>query len=389
MAVIGGGSTGTSIAFYLQKKGAGKVALIEKDEIAWGQTGKSTAVVRMHYSTEELVKLASASYPILKDMEAKVGGPSGFIECGVVVAGGEQDAAAINANVKMQKGLGVDTSLITARDLSEIEPHIQTDGIAAAAYEPHSGFADPVATAKSFADAFVREGGMVQTRTLVKGFRLNGNRITAIVTDNNTIEADTVINASGVWANDLLSSLNISLPIDVIHEYVVLIKRPQSFQGSHIVFMDVPNNYYIVPKSTSQTCVSVLTGDMSRRERSPSSYDDVQSGPDFETMNDFAEKLAYRFPTMREAEALGGWSGLEDVTPDWHPIFDWSSTLENLFNAVGLSGHGFKICPALGMFASDLILRRKSNLIDHHFFAEDRFSVGRTISARLNAGSMA
>ncbi|MEM3053803.1 MAG: FAD-dependent oxidoreductase, partial [Candidatus Caldarchaeum sp.] len=58
VVVVGGGSTGSSIAYYLASRGAGKIALVEKQRVGWGQTGRSTAVVRMHYSTEPLIRMA-------------------------------------------------------------------------------------------------------------------------------------------------------------------------------------------------------------------------------------------------------------------------------------------------------------------------------------------
>lgn len=62
---------------------------------------------------------------------------------------------------------------------------------------------------------------------------------------------------------------------------------------------------------------------------------------------------------MAEARMADGWIGIYDVTPHWHPIIGYSKTVQNFFNAVGLSGHGFKLCPAIGMFAGDIILENK------------------------------
>ena len=45
--IIGGGVMGTSIAFQLARKKFGKVMLLERDAIASGTTGKSSAIIRM------------------------------------------------------------------------------------------------------------------------------------------------------------------------------------------------------------------------------------------------------------------------------------------------------------------------------------------------------
>ena len=51
VVVIGAGITGASAAFQLAQRGL-KVALVEKRFIAAGSTGKSSAIIRQHYSNE-------------------------------------------------------------------------------------------------------------------------------------------------------------------------------------------------------------------------------------------------------------------------------------------------------------------------------------------------
>ena len=49
VVVIGGGVNGTSTAFHLAKRGV-HVTLLERSTLAGGATGKSGALVRMHYT---------------------------------------------------------------------------------------------------------------------------------------------------------------------------------------------------------------------------------------------------------------------------------------------------------------------------------------------------
>ena len=55
--IIGGGIMGCSTAFQLAKRGV-KVALLEKGTIGAGSTGRSSAIIRQHYSNELMVRLA-------------------------------------------------------------------------------------------------------------------------------------------------------------------------------------------------------------------------------------------------------------------------------------------------------------------------------------------
>ncbi|MDP7204220.1 MAG: FAD-binding oxidoreductase, partial [Pirellulaceae bacterium] len=57
IVVIGGGVHGTSTAWHLAKRQAGKIILVEKQGIASGASGWSSANVRLHYTLESLVKV--------------------------------------------------------------------------------------------------------------------------------------------------------------------------------------------------------------------------------------------------------------------------------------------------------------------------------------------
>ena len=56
--IIGGGVMGCSIAYNLAARGMTDVLLLERDVLGSGSTGRSTASVHTHYSTEVLARLA-------------------------------------------------------------------------------------------------------------------------------------------------------------------------------------------------------------------------------------------------------------------------------------------------------------------------------------------
>ena len=82
VVVIGGGVNGTSIAYALAVRGAGRVVLLEKGALASGASGRSSALVRMHYTNEWDARLAWASFPIFRDWPEIMGGPSVFTRTG-------------------------------------------------------------------------------------------------------------------------------------------------------------------------------------------------------------------------------------------------------------------------------------------------------------------
>ncbi len=58
VVVIGGGCTGTSVALQLARRKAGRIVLVDRAGIAAGATGRSSALVRQHYTHEVLARMA-------------------------------------------------------------------------------------------------------------------------------------------------------------------------------------------------------------------------------------------------------------------------------------------------------------------------------------------
>ena len=74
VVIIGAGVMGASIAFNLARRGVTNVAVLEKNFIAAGATGKSSACVRQHYSTEVGARMVMRSLEIFQNFSEIVGG---------------------------------------------------------------------------------------------------------------------------------------------------------------------------------------------------------------------------------------------------------------------------------------------------------------------------
>ena len=57
VVIIGGGVTGASAAYHLTRRGVRDVVVVDKGALASGGTGRSSACVRLHYSTAETCRM--------------------------------------------------------------------------------------------------------------------------------------------------------------------------------------------------------------------------------------------------------------------------------------------------------------------------------------------
>ncbi|MDX1417153.1 MAG: FAD-dependent oxidoreductase, partial [Candidatus Promineifilaceae bacterium] len=130
VTVIGGGIMGCSTALQLARRGL-KVALIEKGLIGSGPTGKSSAIIRQHYSNELTARMALYSLGVFRNFKDEFGDECGFTETGFVVLAKASDRAGLEANIALQRRVGITTELLSPESLLEIMPGLHTADLVA------------------------------------------------------------------------------------------------------------------------------------------------------------------------------------------------------------------------------------------------------------------
>ena len=98
VVIVGAGVTGCSIAMQLAMRKAGRILILEKSEVGFGGSGRSSALVRMHYSFPGEVQLAVKSLEIFRHWPEIVGRPGDFRPTGFVrlVPGNEVERLRLN-----------------------------------------------------------------------------------------------------------------------------------------------------------------------------------------------------------------------------------------------------------------------------------------------------
>src|SRR6476646_4147500 len=121
--IIGGGVIGTSIAFHLARRHVGRVVLLEKAFLGAGSSGKSGAIIRQHYSNRLTASMARLSLRVFERFDEVVGGPPVFTRAGMVLVVNQRDRAGLEANLAMQRELGIDVRLVSPQVLADIDPN--------------------------------------------------------------------------------------------------------------------------------------------------------------------------------------------------------------------------------------------------------------------------
>jgi sarcosine oxidase, subunit beta len=377
IVILGAGVIGASIAFHLATRKAGKIVVIDKGHVGQGGSGRSSALIRMHYSYPPEVQLALVSLHMFENWRDVVGEEGDFRKTGFVriVHPGEGDR--LKKNVEMQCKLGVNVKLLDRIELKELEPDWKVDEVELAAYEPDSGYGDGAGVANDFLTSARDLGVAYLSKTHALELLVEGERVRGVKAENGEIAAPVVIAATGPWTRPLFQRIGIDLPIETEYHQVAILRNPPDMKGGGCACIDSVSATYFRSDAHDKFLIGDFYG---QRGADPDNFPQRASDDGLE---EIIERASRRVPKLENAEVMRGVTGVYDMTPDSRPLLGEISGVAGLYVCGGFSGMGFKISPAVGLVMSELLLDGRGKTVDVSSFCPGRFAAGKPIKAEF------
>lgn len=350
VVVVGAGIIGASTAYWLTEMELCDVVIVEQRVPAAGATGKSGALVRLHYPNPYETRLALESLRFFQEWQARVGTPSPFVRTGFLQIVAASDEEKLQANVTMQQALGAPVELLTAEQVAELEPWCAVTGITVAAYEPESGYVDPVAATLGLLERARRNGAELRIGERATGVEIIGGRVAGVQTSAGRIAAPSVVLTPGPWANSLLAALGLDYGLIPRRVQVVVFRWPIEAAPRHCCGIDTALGMWFRPEGETATLVGLESG---IRQVDPDRYAET-TDPDFVAPARTA--IAQRYPMLMQGIVRGGWAGVVMQSPDGRPLFGPIPEYSGLFAFLGDSGTSFKTAPAIGRVLAEWIV---------------------------------
>jgi sarcosine oxidase subunit beta len=375
VVIVGAGVMGASIAFHLAQRRAGRIVILDKDHVGRGGSGRSSALVRMHYSFPPEVRLALISLRMFQNWQDIVGAPGDFRPTGFVRVVHPNETARLKLNVEMQRKLGANVQLIDKGQLQELEPDWKVDEVELAAYEPDSGYGDGAGVAGDFLAAARNRGAVYFSRTQAQSILTAAGRTVGVETDRGTISSPMLIVAMGPWTRPLLQQAGYDVPIECEYHQVAILRNAPEMKGGGCACIDSVTATYFRSDAHDKFLVGDFYG---KRPVDPDNFPQRASD---ESLEEIIERACRRVPKLEGAEVMRGVTGVYDMTPDSRPLLGEIPGVGDLFVCAGFSGMGFKISPAIGLVMSELVLDGKATSVDISAFNVNRFAEHRPIKA--------
>jgi sarcosine oxidase subunit beta len=377
--VIGAGVIGASIAHNLSQRGL-KVLILERQSVATGATGASSGLVRMHYDIEVDAALAWQSFHFFRNWRERIGGECGFKRTGFLQIVPPDKNDQLRGNVEMQKRLGIPTDVVTAADVGKLAPMFKTGDFELAAYEPESGYADPVLTTNSFIANAKACGSVLMQDCEVTGIRVSEGKVLGVESSRGSFDAPVLVNCAGTFADRIGKMAGLHIPLTTWTHDVAFVKRPPNV-GMHPTVIDDALSMYFRPEGE----LTLIGLEDNNRMGEPPESDLGRVDPEF--VMRAIDRICERMNGMEEGSLHSTHLGRDGLTPDQRAILDKAGP-DGFYIACGFSGTGFKLSPAVGVCMSELILDGSAKLVDIASLNLSRFARGELLQGEHSYGNI-
>src|SRR5512145_817452 len=195
IVVVGGGIYGVSVAYHLFKMGKRDIILLEKGEIASGESSHAAGVVTQFATSKTMMQFRKYSIELFSSLGM-------FNHVGSLrVASSRVQLKELERSVSRAKAIGMDVAIISPAEAVKIVPQITKKELYGAIYLPRDGHLSPYDTTTGMARLIKQMGVDVNTHTRVTGLELSPKgEIQKVITDKGSIKTNLVVNAAGMWA---------------------------------------------------------------------------------------------------------------------------------------------------------------------------------------------
>jgi glycine/D-amino acid oxidase-like deaminating enzyme len=366
--IIGAGIVGCSLAYQLALQGASRVAVVDKDLICSGSTGRSAGGIRQQFATDLNIRLSLESIRMFERMPDELGVDPGFRRVGYLfLASTETELALFRQNVALQQRHGVPVQLVGPDDIRRLVPFVQLDRILGGTYCPTDGYAAPYEVTMGYAAAARRHGVTIHEQRAVTTVLQQSGRVVGVETASGPIHAPVVVNAAGAFAGQIGDMAGVDVPVRPYRRQLFTTLPVPAFTPEPPLTIDYHRNWYF--RGELGGCL------FSGPKDEESTFN---TNVDWEHLAESVEQAVVRLPLLAEAEIHRGWAGLYEISPDSNAILGPIPELEGFYVAGGHSGHGFQHGPIVGKLMAELILTGRTT-IDIGALGIERFRTGKAV----------
>lgn len=362
--VIGGGIIGCSTAYHLARDHKAEVLLLEQGKITSGSTWHAAGLVGQLRSSASITRVLKYSVELYKSLAAETGLDTGWKMTGCLRLAATPDRwIEYRRLATTAKSFGMDMHLVSPDEVKRMWPLMDVSDLIGASWLPTDGQASPSDITQSLAKGARMHGARIVEGVRVTGFRMAGNRITHVETDQGPIACDRVVNCGGMWAREIGAMAGVSVPLHPIKHQYIITEKIAGLSPDAPTLRDPDRRTYfkeevggLVMGGYEPNPQGWVTGDI------PKNWEFRLFDDDYDHFAQHMEQAIARIPALETAGVKQMINGAESFTPDGNFILGPAPECANMYVGAGFNAFGIASGGGAGWVLAEWVMRGEAPL---------------------------
>ena len=362
--IIGGGIVGCSIAYHLADMGWKDVVVVEKGDLTSCSTWHAAGLVGQLRGSLSLTRIMKFSAELYARLTQETGQEIEWRQCGSLRLASSPLRMEENLRqAALCKTFGLPVEVLSPEQAVDLFPLISDRDLVGAVYMPTDGRVDPSSVTQALAKGARRRGATFSTDTLVTGITAKNGRVEAVATDRGTIKTPVVVNAAGMWADQIGRMVGVTLPIITMQHQYLITEPVEGVRRDFPILRDPDLRVYI-----RQEVQGLLVGGF-EADPEPWALDGVPNDfihrllpSNWTLFEPLARNAAIRVPAFEHAEVNRVINGPEAFTPDGEFMIGEVPGMRGFFVATGFCAYGIAAGGGVGKVLAEWIVEGQPSL---------------------------
>lgn len=356
VVIVGGGIVGCATAYHLARRGWTDVLVIERKSLTSGTTWHAAGLVTQARPTEGMRRIVRQSLEVFADLESLTG--IGFRRTGTIhLAATPERWEELLRQVSAVTADGIDTELLAPGQIPALFPLLDPSGLVGGIYYPADGRGNATDTTLALARAARDAGTTILEKTEAIEVLLRNGRAQGVRTAIGDVEAEFVVNCTGMWGRQFARSHGVTLPLQAMEHYYVVTDEVPGL-GSGLPTIKSSDDCAYVKDEAGK----ILVGFFEPGSHTWNSFGippetEYATIPgEWDHITPFFERVAARIPAIADIGIRLFFCGPECFTPDGVYHLGEVPGISNYLAAVGFNSIGFQSGPGVGSYIADWII---------------------------------
>jgi 4-methylaminobutanoate oxidase (formaldehyde-forming) len=359
VVIVGGGIVGVSVAYGLTKRGWNDVVLLERRKLTSGTTWHAAGLVTELRATTNLTRLVLDGLEIFENLEAETGLATGFRTIGqITIACNEPRLEEIKRQASMARGIGVRVELLSTDECVERFPLLDPAEVLGGMYFPDDAVVNPTDSTLALAKGARMGGARIFEDTKVTAVLERDGRVAGVSTDRGDIEAEVVVNCTGMWGREFGELSHVGLPLQAMEHFYIVTEPIPDLPSELPVLKSFDDWCYVKLEAGGKLLVGFFEpgGAPWALDGIPDDVEFLKLPDNWDHLTPFIQQVAKRVPVLQSAGIQLFFNGPESFTPDARFYFGDVPELRNYFVACGFNSVGLLTGPGAGKALADWIV---------------------------------